>query len=227
MLKKAYKSIDRAYGRYAIARCGFWFVDIPRTSSSSIRAELGKRFGRVYGKKKIPEKDYALKQVFPDHMLAKEMRALLGTSIWNSVFTFTIVRNPWDRTFSMYNYRLMERSVPQDWSFRDYVMALKNAASDTEHFKFNGHYYGASEYVLGENGDIIVDFIAKYENRTHDLKLIASRLDIDEFGTLNILSASPDNRHYSEFYDPETREIIRRLYTKDIELFGYEFDDES
>ena len=227
ILKRAAKKIELAYGRHAIIQNGFWFIDIPRTSSSSIRAVLGKRFGRVYGKKKVPGKARVRRQIFPDHMLAREMRDFLGPDIWKSLFTFTFVRNPWDRTFSMYNYRLMESSIPLEWSFRDYILALKNAPFDAEHFKFNGHYFGASEYVLGENGDIIVDFIAKYENRVHDLKLIASRLGIDEFDNISMLCASPKNRHYSEFYDTETREIVRRIYMKDIELFNYEFEDKS
>jgi hypothetical protein len=80
---------------------------------------------------------------------------------------------------------------------------------------------------LGDKGEVIVSFIAKYENRSHDLNFIASQIKLDTFGELSIQAASPENKHYSQFYDAETKEIIRRLYAKDIELFDYEYLDEK
>jgi hypothetical protein len=219
--------LKKAYGCLSIVRHGFWFVDIPRTSSSSLRSEFGKHFGRVYGKKNLIEKEHATSQIFVDHIPAREMRSLLGNSIWKRIFTFTIVRNPWDRTHSMYNYRQKVFGIPREWSFRDYVFALEGASCESEFFEYHGYRYGASEYVLGDNGEIIVDFIARYENRSHDLKMIASRLKLDDFGGLCIQMATPKDKHYSEIYDVETREIIRRLYAKDIDLFGYEFYDKT
>jgi hypothetical protein len=153
------------------------------------------------------------------------MRSLLGRSRWDKIFTFSMVRNPWDRTFSMYHYRRKKRNIPSEWSFRDYVCALGNATCESEYFRVHVSRYGASEYILGDEGEILVDFIARYENRRHDLNLISSRIKIDNLGELWLQKAVADERHYSEYYDSETIEIIRRLYAKDIELFGYEFNN--
>lgn len=222
-LKKIFKNIDRSYGRFSVVRHGFWFVDIPRTSSSSIRIELGNRFGRAYGKRNVIGSQHSSSQIFSDHIPAREMRAFFGSSKWNRIFTFTIVRNPWDRTCSMYHYRHKVNSIPKEWSFRDYVLKLAKADYKSKFFEYYGFRFGADEYILGENGKIIVDFIAKYENRANDIQLIASRLKLDDLGKIRFQSAKPRETHYSEYYDQETREIIRRLYSKDIELFGYEF----
>ena len=221
------RKILEKYGRFSVLRHGIWFVDIPRTSSSSIRAELGKKFGRAYGKRNIIEKEHATPQIFKDHIPAREMRVLLGNSTWNRIFTFTIVRNPWDRTYSMYNYRKKINGLPQKWCFRDYVLALGTACADTPLFEYHGFRYGASEYVLGDSGKIIVDFVARYENRPHDLNALSSLIKTDTLGGLCIQKVSPNDKHYSEFYDEETKEIIRGLYKKDIELFEYEFDDQT
>jgi len=43
----------QARGRRSIIKNGFWFVDIPRTSSISVRVQLVRRFGSVYGKERV------------------------------------------------------------------------------------------------------------------------------------------------------------------------------
>ncbi|MGI9319305.1 MAG: sulfotransferase family 2 domain-containing protein [bacterium] len=208
--------------RLSIAEHGFWFVDIPRTSSSSVRAELGRHFGPIYGKNNVMEKQHATQQTFGDHISAKRIRDFLGQDAWNEIFTFTIVRNPWDRIYSMYNYRKKLGRLPKDMEFRDYVLAL---SARNSLFDFHGFYFGAWDYITDDNGEIMVDFVAKYENRAHDLKFVASQINIEHFGELSIQSASPKGAHYSNSYDPETREIISTLYEKDIALFKYKFDD--
>lgn len=174
---KIYKKLKRRYrrwqGRREVAKHGVWFVDVPRTSSTSIRVELGKYLGPVYGKSNIIEKEYIVEKVFSGHQTAQKMSAFFGEELWGRLFTFTMVRNPWGRTYSMFNYRRKLAKIPSSWSFRDYVLELDR-----------------SVYDLSQG-------------------------------------ASPKFKHYSQFYDAETQGVIRRLYADDIELFSYEFDDES
>lgn len=107
------------------------------------------------------------------------------------------------------------------------MLTLGKASSDTKFFKLRPYRCGQSEFVLGDNGEIIVDYIAKFENRSHDLKFIASHLNFNGLGKLTIQSASSRRKHYSEYYDTEMKEIVGHLYKKDVELFGYRFEDKS
>jgi len=216
--------LNKQFVRLMILRQGFWFIDIPRTSSSSIKAVLGESCGCVYGKTNLLEKQYATPQILDDHLPASDMRTMLGRFIWDKIFTFTIVRNPWERNFSMFNYRKKEGSIPQKLTFRDYVLALDKIEEHRDMFWYHAHRCGASHYVLDAEGTVIVDFIAKYENRSEDLQAVGSRIKIRNLEGLHIQSVSPNHKHYSEFYDEELKEIIQRRFARDIELFDYTFE---
>ena len=208
------------YGVYKIVKNEFWFVDIPRTSSSSIRKDLGEKFGIPYTKTKI----LGAIKAFKDHRTAIQMRNLLGKDNWENLFTFTFVRNPWDRTFSMYHYRRKTGTIPASMHFNDYVYELFKAhTSSSDYFHFPRHYLGAADFVLNESGEIIVDFIGKYENRREDLKRIEEEIGVDNIGSDIVRNLTPEGAKYHDHYTQETREIIEEIYQKDIQLFEYEF----
>ena len=234
LYKKLKQRYSRMRGCAEVAKHGFWFVDIPRTSSTSIRVELGKCFGPVYGKSNVIEKKHAGEQLLKDHQTAQKMAATLGEGLWNRLYTFSMVRNPWDRIYSMFNYRKKRGKIPDSWSFRDYVFELERAVNDmsqgdstSDYFRYHATRCSSAYYLLGTDGKIMVDYVAKYENRSNDLAVIASRLKIDQLGDITVQRASPVSKHYSQFYDVETQGIIRRIYADDIDLFSYEFEDKS
>ena len=100
-------------------------------------------------------------------------------------------------------------------------------SSDVSAKKLRMHRRPASYYILDRKGNVLVSYIARYENREHDLQLIASRIGLPGFGKLYLNKTSPGKGHYSYSYDDETQEIVRTLYAKDIQLFGYEFEDKK
>ncbi len=229
-INRVFKTIQRQYACFLILRHGFWFIDIPRTSSSSIRAELGKHFGFPYGKKDILEQEHSSRrqEIFPSHMTAQKASSAISGFVWRKIFKFTIVRNPWDRVYSLYLFRKKRKRISESLSFRDYVISLHQAFISNKFsqslFSYPPHRYGSSDFILNSNGEIMVDYIAKYENREHDLKFIASRIGLPELGRLHVQSSTSEIKHYSYFYDSEMKEIIQTIYAKDIDLFNYQFD---
>ena len=244
LLNKFQKHYNLYSGAIQIRKHGIWYVDIPRTSSTSIKAELGIIYGPPYGKAnlvnkqkwadKLP-KDYiaAVKhqsnKIFNDHIPAIEMKKIVGEKAWKSIFTFTFVRNPWGRIVSLYFAMKKWGEIPDDMQFRDYILALRDDHNRSQGsiFRLPEYYLGSSDYVLDANGGILVDFIGKFENRTDDLKIVAQKLGRSKFGILATNLSKSRNRNYTEYYDQETREIVRKIYGKDIELFDYEFESKK
>ncbi|MEQ9484597.1 sulfotransferase family 2 domain-containing protein [Coleofasciculus sp. F4-SAH-05] len=142
------------------------------------------------------------------------------------MFTFTLVMNPWDRMVSFYLYRKKRGNLPDEVSFRDYILQFNSPrykrAKSLHSLPF--YYYGLAEYILDKNDKIIVDFVGKYESRETDIKTISQRLDCPSLGHLCLQKAKPLEMHYSQFYDEETKNIVGRVFAQDIELFGYRFE---
>lgn len=224
----AVRIVWREYGKWQIRRRGFWFVDIPRTSSTSIKAELGRACGRAFAKRNIVEPGFGHEQIFPDHLPARQMRMILGERAWQRIFTFTIVRNPWDRMLSLYFYRRnVVGNIPPEMDFRTYVrrLAERNTDGRDSLFFYHGQYLGAVDYIEDEHRRSLVDFIGRYENRERDLTEIAQRIGLLAMGTLHLQNAGRQSRSYTGHYDEETKDLIARLYRRDIERFGYRFGE--
>ncbi len=182
------------------------FVQVPKTASTSIRSIVG-----------IPQKPH-LNIIQLEEQFDSESVNLDRT--FSSYFKFGFVRNPWDRVVSLYR-RKEGVQKSQAMSFEQFVRWIENSSDTCIHP--SKHKYQL-DWFKDSDGEIAANYIGKFESLNKDWAYISSVL-----GVTNILphknSNSSCRKHYSEFYTPETRDIIGEKFIVDVNYFKYSFSE--
>jgi hypothetical protein len=173
-------------------------------------------------------------------------RALKQVVNPDDYFKFAFVRNPWDRLVSWYTMidearkgvadgtaEPMTRRLIKKNNLFKYVLRCGPTFDEfvinctEKQWMGNGYYsftFNQLRYLTDKNGEVLVDFIGRFENLAQDISHVFDKLGLEA----SQLEIPHENRsahsHYSEMYTPETREIVRKRFRRDIEFFGYEFE---
>ena len=197
------------------------FIHIPKNAGESIEMTLGMLGNNDEG---LIDKLYGIidNRIVLQHLTAEELKnQYIPDSIWESYFKFAVIRNPWSKAVSEYNWFLRWGS---NITFKEWVSSLSYRLQINTKISIYeiGHNIPQYKFITDSEGNIQVDKILKFENISN------------EFTNLkNSKSWEVDFLHYSEstrskykkdwrlYYCEETRNIISEIYQKDIEIFGY------
>jgi hypothetical protein len=185
----------------------FVFVHINKTGGTSIEVILRKLSRNWTGQ----------------HHLIKKYRRLADTKHgFENYFKFTIVRNPYDRLLSNYFYRklMLKDNRVHDLSFKNWIT---NSRDGNYSFENCLSRHTQLDWIVDENGEVIVDFIGKFENLQEDFDTICDKIGIPHQQLPH--KNKSKHKHYTEYYDEETKQIVAEKYAKDIEYFGYKFGE--
>lgn len=200
-----------AKGTFSLRRCDELrtiFVHTPKAAGTSIALSI---FGEL-----------------PYHHTVQDYYVIFGRSTFDEYFTFTFVRNPWDRVFSAYNYLTKGGWDEKDkaWSerhlskYRDFGDFVRRGLARREVQRFM-HFRPQHEFVCDRRGAVAVNFVGYFESVGHDFRKICDHIGIE--ATLAHVNES-STRDYRMAYDDDTRAVVAGIYERDIHLFGYSFD---
>jgi len=150
-----------------------------------------------------PEKHFSVNQYIKKY----------GESVWNNYFTFSFVRNPWDRVISWIKYRDKRHNL--------YGGTLNSSIIKKEvkiPYISNNSYYNMLSL---DDSSRSIDFIGRFENLQEDFEIVCDEIGIERKKLPH--KNKTEHKHYAEYYDDETRAIVAEKYAKDIEYFGYQF----
>ena len=185
----------------------FIFVHINKTGGTSIKTLLERYSQGSTGHQSIIQLN---KQAYSD-----------------DYFKFTFVRNSWGRFLSLYKYRVTTNQtnlLNNPVSFGDWAKNIYNKNPihyNTSNKKLLLMLSEQLDWITDTNGIINMDFIGRFENFQKDFNIVCDKIGISQQKLPHINKTN--HKHYTEYYDDETREIVAEKYAKDIEYFGYEF----
>lgn len=156
------------------------------------------------------------------HIPASKIKSLTKNK-WNEYFTFSFVRNPWDKMVSQYFYN--GQCYTRD--FNEYIIQWYNSDKFT-----TSHTCTHSDYF-----DLDIDFIGRFENLQRDFDFICQKIGkvkvklphknskpITRGPSGETVYPKPKGLHYSSFYNDCSVNMVAEKFSKDIEIFGYEFN---
>lgn len=150
------------------------------------------------------------------HMSALRVRWRMPKDIWQRLFKFAFVRNPWAREVSYYNYYLqrehnkLHETVRQLGSFKAF---LAWRANDPKRLQ--------STLLCDNDEQILVDFVGRFEKLSDDFAYICQKIGIPLQ-----LSHTNKSHHadYRSYYDTECVDIVASAFEPDIRIFNYQFE---
>lgn len=195
------------------------FIHIPKNAGTSISQaegmefDLGGHHGPIFYQENYPEE-------------------------WKSYTKFAIIRNPWDRMISIYEYAKMSESywhsisgrlapfkdyylephpdyyTIKDLDFKEVLHKIKEGSIELHHPSWGDQY----SWIHNEKGELLVDhvfYMDELQTDTTFQKLVTG------VPFKNI--TDKEHNDYRDYYDDEIIEIVRDIYKKDIDIFNFEY----
>ena len=211
----------------------FIFIHNPKTGGSSLSNEFqpyGYRFSGQHEKiqnysRLLLKESYRI-GLFRKHIPARDLKKKVPQKIWDSHYKFGIVRNPYDRVISFYNYMKQlpnKRKVSEFEGYgriEDYLDDL--TTKDLTQEPWHCQYY----YFTDVNKQIIVDYLGRFESLEEDYESICKNIGLPD-SPLKHMNKSRRERNIHKVLSPDSIEKINRIFQDDFEIFNYEMTNIS
>lgn len=165
------------------------------------------------------------------HHSAKEIKSQYPRE-WNEYFKFAVVRNPWDRVVSNYEYARMESSywhssdsskpyathfdyhTLKDKSFEECVNMLYENRSSLKHQGWAPQYV----WISDNEKNVLVDKVFYHETLDTDEEFNKLIPDLEK---VNLSSRKSNN--YKDYYTEDLIRKVSEIYEYDINLFKFKY----
>jgi chondroitin 4-sulfotransferase 11 len=182
----------------------------------------------------------SIKKYFDTQKIDKLVLSFSKFEEYKNYFSFTFVRNPWERMVSIYTNKILSphkfdpntgvdicfarygKVFNPDMTFNQFVKAV----IDLDQTQLDSHIQPQYWRTCSENTcDIILTFIGRLENSANDWYYICKNSGMPFSALFNVNKIN--RSHYSLYYNSESKDMVSKHWEKDINLFNYSFEDKK
>lgn len=168
-------------------------------------------------------------KLFLQHATPQELidYDFISENIWNEYYKFIIVRNPYSRALSDYNWLINDSGIKD--SFENFMCAKGKFESVLKVKKYEtyrgDHLTAQKDYFYLNDNLIDYDRVLRFENLDYDLKLLCKDLGVHSEMFNQKINTSEKKNHYSHFFNKRKRLMVYNKYRNDLEFLDYCFED--
>lgn len=217
----------------------FIFVHVPKSAGTSV-TELFSQYSsyrdlEVGGTQlgEVLQNEFKKRFGLTKHATANEIKAIVGSQVWESYRSFGIVRNPYARAHSTFHFmkrwrgnKEMDRlkfleNMPD---FRTFALSPKLSRK-----QFHRLFWSQTRWLCADDGKLLVDQVGKLESLDDDLRAIQEAIPGLPIRGDRAPAAPKRNRSTSDDEtlakllrdEPEVEQALYEAYRDDFETFGY------
>jgi chondroitin 4-sulfotransferase 11 len=151
-------------------------------------------------------------------------RELLENDKYKNYYKFSFTRNPYDKMVSEFKWYTDQsnkwnsphcKKYYKDVDFKTFVNKFL-----TLHPGDPYHLYSQYSILTPLKG---IDFIGRFESLQEDFDTVCDKIGIPQQELPNKYKSK--HKHYTEYYDDETRQVVSEKYVRDVEYFNYKFGE--
>lgn len=217
----------------------FIFVHVPKSAGTSV-TELFSQYSSYrdleVGGTQLGEalqNEFKKRFGLTKHATASEIRSIIGAELWDSYYSFGIVRNPYARAQSTFHFmkrwrgnKEMDRLkfIENMPDFKTFALSPK-----LKRKQFHRLLWSQTQWLCDESGELLVDQVGHLESLDADLRGIQE--SIPGLPQRTKQAAAAPKRNKSEADDealnqllrdePEVEQALYEAYRDDFETFGY------
>lgn len=165
------------------------------------------------------------------HTTLAEYKEVLEPAMYDRLFKFTILRNPWERMVSFY---FSPHRGDVEWDRDRFAVFVKNQLPLRHYVDTSTWGRRLSERVGRVAPGLVsqvrpldaeIDCMLRFEHLNEDFQNLCSRLDLPCDGLP--VKHSSDRRHYSYYYDEALQDFVERRFREEVYYGEYEFEAQA
>jgi Sulfotransferase family len=193
------------------------FIHVPKTGGNTLQAIL-----RAHSEDRLTSDEY--RDGFEDfevegdvtskkHMSLQDYHDRLAADVYDRLFRFAVVRNPWERAISLYFGPILWKvnGGPPVWSKDRFVRVLDQLDPIISSVTVDGH--------------LDVDMVLRFETLDQDARVLFHRLGYT-LAALPHRNRGLVGKPWWSWYErePDLVDVVGKRYAEDAETFGYTFE---